>query len=212
MRWTSSGQSVRFHPGQNGRCAKIIENSEIGMSRHLDSSYHDTSGQNLGPVWKTQSFLLSGIRTVILLAGLLWERQFEKVLGKTLWGKSSKWRTSICRPRNCTILVFVCGRYKTGWKETEHLSEPTSFLGRVCLGCTQRECQISMDIVDNYKSMWKKLPDAKAPGKPETNTVSSWSYDMEGHAMLAFGTIIDIPGTHDSYVTLCTSSHSPDQV
>ena len=28
----------------------------------------------------------------------------------------------------------------------------------------------------------EKLPDAKAPGKPETNTISSWSYDMEGHA------------------------------
>ena len=28
----------------------------------------------------------------------------------------------------------------------------------------------------------EKLPDAKAPGKPETNTVSSWSCDMEGHA------------------------------
>ena len=28
--------------------------------------YHDTNGQNHGPVWKTQSFLLSGICTVIL--------------------------------------------------------------------------------------------------------------------------------------------------
>ena len=28
--------------------------------------YHDTNGQNLGPVWKTQSFLLNEIRTVIL--------------------------------------------------------------------------------------------------------------------------------------------------
>ena len=28
--------------------------------------YHDTNSQNHGPVWKTQSFLLSGICTVIL--------------------------------------------------------------------------------------------------------------------------------------------------
>ena len=28
----------------------------------------------------------------------------------------------------------------------------------------------------------EKLPEGKAPGKPETNTISSWSYDMEGHA------------------------------
>ena len=44
--------------------------------------YHDTNGQNHGPVWKTQSFLLNAICTVIFLAGLLWERQFEKVLLK----------------------------------------------------------------------------------------------------------------------------------
>ena len=30
--------------------------------------------------------------------------------------------------------------------------------------------------------LWKNLPEAKAPGKPEANTISSWLYDMEGHA------------------------------
>ena len=33
--------------------------------------YHDTNGLNHGPIWKTQSFLLSEIFMVILLAGLL---------------------------------------------------------------------------------------------------------------------------------------------
>ena len=28
----------QMHPGQNGRCTNVIENSKIGMSRHLDSS------------------------------------------------------------------------------------------------------------------------------------------------------------------------------
>ena len=28
----------------------------------------------------------------------------------------------------------------------------------------------------------EKLPEANAPGKLETNTGSSWPYDMEGHA------------------------------
>ena len=45
--------------------------------------------------------------------------------------------------------------------------------------------------MDNYKSMFEsrispgaveKLPETKAPGKPETNTISSWSFDMEGRA------------------------------
>ena len=67
----------------------MIENSKIGMSRHLDSSTTTQNGQNRGPVWKTQSFFLSEICTVILLAGLLWERQFEKILLKHGWEKVS---------------------------------------------------------------------------------------------------------------------------
>ena len=29
---------ICLYPGTNGRCSQIIENSQIGMSRHLDSS------------------------------------------------------------------------------------------------------------------------------------------------------------------------------
>ena len=50
--------SVYVYPGKNGRCSKIIENSQIGMSAHFGFVYHDTCGQKHGPVWKTQSFLL----------------------------------------------------------------------------------------------------------------------------------------------------------
>ena len=35
------------------------------------------------------------------------------------------------------------------------LGEPTSFLDRENLGCTQRQCQISKDIVDNYRAMFE---------------------------------------------------------
>ena len=38
LRWTSSRRSIGLHPSKNGRCSQIIENSQIGMSRHLDSS------------------------------------------------------------------------------------------------------------------------------------------------------------------------------
>ena len=71
------------------------------------------------------------------------------------------------------------------------LEEPTSFLDHVYLVCTQRECQISKDIVDNYRSMFEsrisvrgteQLPGTKATGKTDAETVSSWSYDMEGPA------------------------------
>ena len=38
LRWTSSGCSIGLYPSENGRCSQIIENSKIGVSRHLDSS------------------------------------------------------------------------------------------------------------------------------------------------------------------------------
>ena len=38
LRWTSSRCSISLYPSNNGRCSQIIENSQIGVSRHLDSS------------------------------------------------------------------------------------------------------------------------------------------------------------------------------
>ena len=37
-----------FSQVKKGRCSKIIENSKIGMFRHLDSSTKNTNGQNHG--------------------------------------------------------------------------------------------------------------------------------------------------------------------
>ena len=65
------------------------------------------------------------------------------------------------------------------------LGEPTSFLDNVYLGCTQRQCEISKDIVDNYRAMFESRISAGATEKlpcSENLSVSSWSYDMEGHA------------------------------
>ena len=92
------------------------------------------------PVWKIQSFLLSGICTVIL-----W-----KVLNTEV-----------------------------------DLGEPTSFLDHVYLGCTQRQCEISKDIVDNYRTMFESRISAGVVEKlpfPQNLRISSWSYDMDGHA------------------------------
>ena len=38
LRWTTSRRSISLYQSKNGRCSHIIENSQIGMSRHLDSS------------------------------------------------------------------------------------------------------------------------------------------------------------------------------
>ena len=64
------------------------------------------------------------------------------------------------------------------------LGEPTSFLDQVYLGCTQRQCEISKDIVDNYTAMFESRIFARATEKlpcSENLSISSWSYDMEGH-------------------------------
>ena len=72
--------------------------------------YHDTTGQNHGPVWKTQSFLLSGICTVILWqAGLLWEREFEKILLKHGLEKIPKCECLIVHRVKRIIHICVCG-------------------------------------------------------------------------------------------------------
>ena len=65
------------------------------------------------------------------------------------------------------------------------LGEPTSFLDHVYLGCTQRQCEISKDIVDNYRTMFESRISAVVNRKlpySENLRISSWSYDMEGHA------------------------------
>ena len=65
------------------------------------------------------------------------------------------------------------------------LGEPTSFLDHVYLGCIPRPCEISKDIVDNCRTMFECRISA---GATETLpclqnlSISSWSYDMEGHA------------------------------
>ena len=68
-------------PGCDGQAADAVSaNTQVKMedahklfkkfpNRHAQTFgfvYHDTNGQNLGPVSKTQSFLLNGICTVIL--------------------------------------------------------------------------------------------------------------------------------------------------
>ena len=133
------------------------------------------------------------------LAGLLWGMQLEKVLSEHGWEKVPNWECLFAsREKGLFLSVYVDGIKLAGkkqnidpmWKALMRdvdLGEPTSFLDHVYLGCTQRECQTSKDIVDNYRNMFvskisagatEKLP---STGKLDAN-ISSWSYDMEGHA------------------------------
>ena len=65
------------------------------------------------------------------------------------------------------------------------LGEPTSFLDHEYLGCTQRQCEISKNTVDSYRTMFESRISAGEVEKlpfPQNLRISSWSYDMAGHA------------------------------
>ena len=53
------------------------------------------------------------------LAGLLWERQFEKVLLKHGWEKIPNWECLFVH-REKGLFLSVYGRHKIGWKETQY--------------------------------------------------------------------------------------------
>ena len=66
------------------------------------------------------------------------------------------------------------------------VTEPTSFLDHVYLGCNQRECKPNEIIVEESSTMFEsRISGAteKLPGweKPHAKA-AAWSYDMEGHA------------------------------
>ena len=101
------------------------------------------------------------------LPGLLWERQFEKILLKYGWEKVSNLEcSSVHREKGLFLSVYVDDIKLAGKKQNINpmwnvlnkevdLGEPTSFLDHENLGCTQRQCEISRDIVDNYRTMFE---------------------------------------------------------
>ena len=71
--------------------------------------------------------------------------------------------------------------WKVHNKEVD-VGEPTSFLDHVYLGCTERECQTSKDIVDKYRNLFESRICKSCRKAALFINISSWSYDMEGHA------------------------------
>ena len=131
------------------------------------------------------------------LAGLLWERQFEKIPLQYDWEKVSKRECLfVHNEKGLFLSVYVDDIKLAGKKQNINpmwkvlnkevdLGEPTSFLDHVYLGCTQRQCEISKDTVDNYRTMFESRISAVGTEKmpfPQNLRVSSWSHDMEGHA------------------------------
>ena len=101
------------------------------------------------------------------LAGLLWDRHFEKVLLKYGWRKGPNLECSfVNREKGPFLSMYVddiklAGKTENSdpmWKvlmKQIDLGQQTSFLDHVYLGCVQRECQTSKDNVDNYRNMFE---------------------------------------------------------
>ena len=121
---------------------------------------------------------------VILWQDCYGKGSFEKILLKHGCKKIPNWECLfVHRQKGLFLSVYVDDINLAGkkqnivlmWKvlnKEVDLGEPTSFLDHVCLGCTQRQCEISKDIVDKYRTMFES----------ENFRISSWYYDMEGHA------------------------------
>ena len=94
-------------------------------------------------------------------AGLLWERQSEKDLFEHGSEKVPNWECLFVNREKGRFLSVYVDDMKLASKNQNvnptrkilmkvvDLGEPTSFLGHVYLGCTQRECQTSKDFVEN---------------------------------------------------------------
>ena len=104
---------------KNGRCTNFIENSKVRSPdfwiRLLKHKWPKSWSSMEDPVVPLQRNLYGH-----LLAGLKWERQFEKILLKHGWEKFPNWECLFVHREKRIILVCVSGRCKTGWKETEH--------------------------------------------------------------------------------------------
>ena len=99
------------------------------------------------------------------LAGLSWERQFEKILLKYAWEKVSNWECLfVHREKRLFLSVYVDDIKLAGKKQNidpmrkvlnkeVDLGEPTSFFDHVYLGCTQRQYETSNDVVDHYRTI-----------------------------------------------------------
>ena len=101
------------------------------------------------------------------LAGLFWERQFERVLLEHGWEKVPDWECLFVNRDDITMAgkqQNIDPMWKVLVKDVD-LGEPTSLLDHDHLGCTQRECETSKNLEDNHRNMFESGISAGASEK-----------------------------------------------
>ena len=115
------------------------------------------------------------------LAGLLWERQFEKILLKHGWEKIPNWECLfVHREKGLFLSVYVDDIKLAGKKQN---LDPMSKVLNKEVGCTQRQCE------KKQKKLWtitEPCSNREFPWSEQKSfhtlrffSNSSWSYDME---------------------------------
>ena len=134
------------------------------------------------------------------LAGLLWERQFEKSIDGTWMRRSTELRMPICCLKTWTMLVGVRGWYQYGRKEAEcsfnveenwwktlTLKNQHHFLITFTWDALNGKANQTRKTIGQHNKMFESRISAgateKLPGWDQLRAkTSAWSYDMEGHA------------------------------
>ena len=124
LRRTSRWRSICSNPGKKGGCTPIIENSQIGMCRHLDSP---TTTQMVKIMVQYGRSSRSS-----------WAKSVRSSFGRTVMGKAI-WENPVAARRRFPIgnafsytvkkgcsHLCVCGWHQIGWKETKYQSDVES--------------------------------------------------------------------------------------
>ena len=176
-------------PGKNGRCSQIIENSQIGMSRHLDSS---TTTQ------MAKIIVQYGRPSCSSWTKSVWSSFGRTDMGKAIWenpikvrlGENSKLGMLIRAPwKMCmwTILNWLersktlvqhgrCQRKTLRW-ENQHSSTMSLWVALKENVRLARTLWIITEICSNrgFPPGYRKVTKNKPRRKLDAETISSWS-------------------------------------
>ena len=198
FRWTSSKSSISLYSSKNGKYSQILENSQIGVSRHLESSTATKMakimvqyGRPSCSSW-AESVRSSFGRTIVGKA--IWENPMETWLGENL----QIGNVSLFIVKN--IIIFVCGWHQNWLERNKILIRCGKYLTKKSIWENQHLSWIMFtwaalkDSMQIAKILWtitepcsnREFPrEGRGVQKlpfPQNIRISSWAYDMAGHA------------------------------
>ena len=163
LSWTSSWRSICAHSGKIGGCSQIAQNSQIRMSRCLDTSPTTQMAEILGKHWGScgtsrTKFIWTPIGRIVV------DKIFRARSIGTWMGEKCQIGNaySFTEKQKLFLWVYVYDITMAGkkqnmapmWKKLMKIvdpDEPTSFLDHVYLGGTQRECKPNEFCWSNWK-------------------------------------------------------------